>query len=402
MKQLLLVCLIFLAGFFPAPAAQAQTSIVDNGIYTGADANAALANASAACVATTGSASVCGAANSGGLTYRGSCFVTFTNATPAAWYGPANCGIGPQSSSVLHRWRWSAAACVSPKVANPDTGLCEDPPPVDECPPGQVSGPFGICTADPQPNERPCRNVLGYVNGVEVCQDKKDECEAQGGSYGIIMDDEGCLIGEEDPEKECVSETFIFGNEFGGYVCVHPDPKPPTPPGETPPPSCPSGYIAVGGSCIIDEPDKEGDDDEDGVPNGNEPDRGAGQCDPTSVAYAECVGQMTQVSGNEGEGIRNNANRAGSSALDGVVGAAKSAIGNGDAGFSEPTSLVEDLTGFAGFSPGSCSDLAVDVFGHAMAIECVETQRWRDVASWVVAFLTLLYIVNLALLRPAS
>lgn len=334
--------------------------------------------------------------------------------TPLGLYdgGPS---LRSHATNTVYAWRYSVGGhytewttpgktftpCQAGYLFDALTTTCYPDPTIDPCPPGQISGPGGICTTDPDPQETPCKNVLGYVNGVEVCKDKQDECEAQGGAYGIIMDEEGCLLGEEDPEKECASETYIFGNEYGGYVCVHPDPKPPTPPGEPPPPGCPEGYYAAGNSCILDEPDKEGDDDDDGVPNGNEPGRGAGQCDPTSVAYSECVGQLERVAGNEGAAIRTEANRTGAGALDGVVTGAKSAIGSGNAGMGQPTDVVEELTGFSGFNPGSCSDIAFEVFAHPMAIECVETQRLRDVLSWVFAFLALVYIVNLALMRSA-
>lgn len=353
-------------------------------------------------------------------TSMGACFADLVAVRAAATGTPLGLYDGGPSlrshaTNTVYAWRYSVGGhytewttpgktftpCQAGYLFDALTTTCYPDPTIDPCPPGQISGPGGICTTDPDPQETPCKNVLGYVNGVEVCKDKQDECEAQGGAYGIIMDEEGCLIGEEDPEKECASETYIFGNEYGGYVCVHPDPQPPKPPGEPPEvPSCPEGYYAAGNSCILDEPDREGDDDDDGVPNGNEPGRGAGQCDPTSVAYAECIGQMTQVSDVTGEGIRNAANRTGAAAADGIVGAAKAALGNGDSGFVEPTGIVESVTGLGVFSPGSCTDLTAALpMDQTMTIPCSETQRLRDLLFVLFPILTLFYIVQVALMK---
>lgn len=366
-------------------------------------------------------------------TTMGACFAdlvairTASTSSPLGLYdgGP---WLAPHATNTVYEWRYSVGGryttwatpgktftpCQAGYLFDALTTTCYPDPTIDPCPPGQISGPGGICTTDPDPDETPCKNILGYVNGVEVCQDQKDECEAQGGSYGIIMDEEGCLVGEEDPDKECASEMYIFGNEYGGYVCVHPDETNPN--DDTPDPGveCPAGYTLSGNSCVTTNTDPGGDDDDDGVPNSDDddrdgdgvdnardPDRGVGQCDPTSVAYAECVGQMTQVSNTAAADIRSAVNRGGASALDGVVSGVKSAIGSGNAGMGQPTDVVEELTGFSGFNPGSCSDIAFEVFAHPMAIECGETQRLRDVLSWVFAFLTLVYIVNLALQRSA-
>lgn len=308
-------------------------------------------------------------------------------------------------------------------------GVCNHPdPPGDPCPPGQVTGPGGICTSDPDPDETPCRSVAGYINGVEVCLDDKNECEEQGGTYGIIMDEAACLLDEEDPEKECAAETFVFGNDFGGYVCVHPDDE--NPEDDTPDPDDIDGDGVPNdvdtdddGDGIADTSDDDADgdgrpdtdsdgdgtkdymdddDDGDGVSDGNDKDHGAGQCDPTAFNYAQCTGQLSSVSETLATDIMNKANLSANTALEGISSAAKTAIGNGNAGITEPTGLVASLTGFAGFTDRACSDLTTTIHGMPFSITCEGTQRIRDMLTWVFAFFALFYIVNLALGTPGK
>lgn len=306
--------------------------------------------------------------------------------------------------------------------------LCLHPEEGDPCPIGQVTGPGGICTSDPNPDETPCRNVAGYVNGVEVCLDDKNECEQQGGTYGIIMDEAGCLLDDEDPEKECAAEMFVFGNDYGGYVCVHPDDK--NPDDDTPDPNDADGDgvpndedpdddndgipdeedpDANGDGRTDDDSDEDGirdyeddDDDNDGVSDSDDKDNGAGQCDPTAFNYAQCTGQLSSISDTAGIDIRNAANLSVNTAVEGVTSATKAAIGNGNAGITEPTGLVASLTGFSGFADRACVDLSTTVHGVPFSITCDGTQPIRNMLTWVFGFLALFYIVHLAFGAPGK
>lgn len=425
MKNLLAAIAIFLAGFFPSPDAAAQ-AIIGHGMYTGTPGVASFLNARTACRAY--QTSLCSSGSAGGSHFR-ACYVTYT-VDPAAWSSSCPAVGGTVVSTEEHRWYYQDAACPAPTVVDPETGFCEEPEPEpepDPCDIGYATGPFGQCIQIDPPKQ--CRDVLGYVNGQQICNDDKNDCEATGGTYGVVGDTAVCIADEDDP-PECENETFVFGNDYGAYVCTHADDK--NPDDDTPPPKCPGDNDCDGipdvddpdddndGIPDIDDPDRNGDgipdkdtdgdgipdhedddDDGDGIPDVEDGDHGAGECDPTSTGYSACIGDQTEVSNTAADDIRNNATRTGMGAIDDFVKGAKGALSNGD-GVAAPTGIVSQLTGWLGFSPGSCSDLSIDVYGHAFTIQCAKTQRLRDMLNWVFAAYAMIFIFQTALQRPAS
>lgn len=69
--------------------------------------------------------------------------------------------------------------------------------------------PNGInefCSPDYSTDEEECSDVAGYFNDVQICNDDQNECEAKGGSYGIV-----------------VYETAENANDSAKPVCIPPE-----------------------------------------------------------------------------------------------------------------------------------------------------------------------------------
>ena len=107
----------------------------------------------------------------------------------------------------------SGEGCDAGETLATLTGQCVGSP----CPDGWTET-GGICLPHEQPD--PCENIVGYINGVPVCDDLRDECEASGGQLGQMNGESICVPEDESPPL-CDGDGVI-GLVEGGYVCESP------------------------------------------------------------------------------------------------------------------------------------------------------------------------------------
>jgi len=163
-----------------------------------------------------------------------------------------------------------------------------------------------------------CTNVLGSVDGVDICGDDSASCTAEGGTYGFIG-------GSDFTESICISPTvpnsdgtcpqsYLINqvaplNEGDAWTlrCVQPPSVPPT--------ICDGRVYDCDGDGNVDDQDGNGIKDNGsrateeacldcleatpfdpvvnvGVDPLATPEEGAGDCDPTARNYAECIGMV--------------------------------------------------------------------------------------------------------------
>lgn len=292
------------------------------------------------------------------------------------------------SGTIFGTWTQTAVVECPTGTTEDEFGDCI-PDYENPCPEGQLPGPSGLCYAAPgEEPDPPCRNLLGYVNGQPVCGDERDECEALGGTYGTIGDTVVCIPESEDPPT-CQAGTFLFAGE-GGYVCVPPDDK--LPDDDTPDPDDPDG----------DESPNDVDEDDDGDGNADTTDgfsevaAGAGQCDPTSQDYAACLRQVETVSSTQDQAIQQKANLSGDLQLGKLGTIATQAIGSGDAGIGGPSDLEDEITGLSIFNGINCVDITQTIMGSQLLLSCAKTQPLRDMLGYFFALLTLMAVFNIA------
>lgn len=143
-----------------------------------------------------------------------------------------------------------------------------------------------------------CQNILGYINDKQICGDKKDECDASGGTYGHVNGSEVCLPQDyPDSLPTCDSNQVITITE-AGYVCS--TPERPDEPDDSENPD--DSDIDGDGIPDKDDPDmdgdgtpngEDGDKDGDGIPNGDDGEpEGPGEED-SSVSGGSCEERPT-------------------------------------------------------------------------------------------------------------
>jgi hypothetical protein len=129
------------------------------------------------------------------------------------------------------------------------------------------SDPSSFCTPRYSEDDQECQDVLGYFNGIQLCNDDKNECEATGGTYGAFGIDGDietaiCLpadYADELPTCDISSVQILTVNstdDVGGFGC-----------------SSTLGEIEdpVEGDITSEEPE-ESDIDGDGIPDRNDAD----------------------------------------------------------------------------------------------------------------------------------
>ena len=138
------------------------------------------------------------------------------------------------------------ATCPEGTVENTEGGVCEEAPepqPCDGKPADWVEMEFTVggqtttyCAPPFEPEEE-CANPEGTITfGGQthvVCNDKRDECSATGGTYGFYNGTETCLPEEFDDDLPtcdgdgAINMTWDPVTQTGGFVCespIKPDP----------------------------------------------------------------------------------------------------------------------------------------------------------------------------------
>jgi hypothetical protein len=128
---------------------------------------------------------------------------------------------------------------------------------------GEKSSWCGPDLDNPKPKD--CQNVLGYVNDKQICGDAKDQCDAEGGTFGAVNGEEVCLPSDYgDDLPTCEAGTFMVSEDGGGFAC-----EPVEKPDEPPEPEQPDeSDIDDDGIPDKDDPDMDGD----GIPNSEDGD----------------------------------------------------------------------------------------------------------------------------------
>ena len=233
-------------------------------------------------------------------------------------------------------WTWECTSedqCPNETESwNPDTQSCEQ----TSCPGDQllVNLPNGgiTCVSLDDDDDEECEDVVGYMNGAEICNDDKNDCEESGGSYGCAGAGSNTTCGCFPPDDlpTCDGDQVIIITE-SGYVCSSPDPGSPPDPDDPDNDDIPNSEDDdddndgipdeadddANGDGVPDE-DTDGDGvpnyvdtdiDGDGIPNNLDPDAdgdgvnedktGTGPCDPTQKNYWECIGADKGESGGD-------------------------------------------------------------------------------------------------------
>ncbi len=203
--------------------------------------------------------------------------------------------------------------CIEPALWDNDAQECSTPPEPPETPATCTDGsgtnwyavPYSEADVvtwqgdssiesfcNPRWDDQPCQNPIGEFNGRLLCADEQLECEAKGGTYGLVSVGEGnyntdavCIPPEYDDQLptcdiNSVQIIDIDDQGNGGFACASPDPfEPEDIPGSNDP-NEPNPYVPdQDGDGIPDSQDP--DIDGDGIPNAQDPDQdGDGIDDP--------------------------------------------------------------------------------------------------------------------------
>lgn len=332
--------------------------------------------------------------------------------------------------------------CVAPEQRDSVTQECG----IDslDCPAGEVQNTFlsgGVwhtecMVREPGTSPEDCLDVDGYItdaqgNEYQACADNRNACEATGGTHGQIDGSDVCIPADYiDDLPDCDINTLQLDG-VGGYVCAANGADPADDPNN---PDVPNyggdGEKDTDGDGIPDynDPDIDGDGipnstdtdiDGDGVPNEDDrtPDgeetessvSGGGSC----ASRPQCTGDAVQCAilyqtwsqrcenSNLAEDapdfstVQANSDSLANSSIDLLGTAISDAIGDGDAGMSEPTSIKDDMLG--GFlDVDACSDMSFIWHGETFAITCADTQDLRTILAWVCSLYTLFALFNLS------
>lgn len=269
---------------------------------------------------------------------------------------------------------------------------------------------FSATPEQPDPNEK-CGNVVGYYNGNPICGDNADQCKASGGAFGYVNGDPVC-IPKTDAPPTCKAGTVLIVPEFGGFVCAAYSEDPPEDtgdPNDTDGDGEPNDTDTDADGDGRTDQDRDGDgtpdhsdpdDDDDGVTDDRDMDQGndgVGDCDPTARDYAQCMGQLTEVSDTAGDKIEAGVNSDGSSVGEKILKAGTDALGDGDAGIGGPDGLGTSLENAFGLgASSSCTNASFDILGHVWAFDCADTQPIRTLLDYVLGVLAVISIFNIA------
>ena len=110
---------------------------------------------------------------------------------------------------------------VSNHSCQPNTPECQEP--------GHSIVDFTVgtettywCTPTDFGNDEECENPLGTFNDTLICGDKQDECNASGGTYGFVDNQEVCIPNDYDDELPTCSDISSAQLIDGGFVCASP------------------------------------------------------------------------------------------------------------------------------------------------------------------------------------
>ena len=256
-----------------------------------------------------------------------------------------------------------------------------------------------------------CQNVLGIINDVLLCGDDAAQCVAAGGTYGFagVGDDSyPVCLDNSYVEPVCASGAYIV---YDGSTasCQHPDTVSDS--------ICDATKYDCDADGVIDDQNSNGTTDNGiadagtatsgegtGVNVGYDafdiPTAGAGQCDPTSTNYADCIGQGSagteELTGGEAAAITATGDAQSNSDLTDYETAIIDGLGDGSVSPVQGDSgLLDTVKGL--FAINACQDLTFAFKGEQWGITCSAAEPIRTALGWILAVLTLIYIANMAM-----
>ncbi len=305
--------------------------------------------------------------------------------------------------------------------------------------PGDVGGTIAFtneqsqiiefCTPFYSSDANECQDVAGYVNyqGQEhqICNDDKNRCEAEGGTYGVAatggdMQTAVCLPPDfADDLPTCDIKTLhvvaMEGTDpfSGGFVCSAPENSPPKhddPTNEIPGINKPDpGDPGGPGDPDSGAPDGEGPGEGD-TPEGDSNVTGGGSCTSApncrgdaiqcAIHYqswkARCASENLTESVNESE---NPGEIDKESEFTTLIDTGLDAItGTGEQGVDTQANALGDVVTGLLPSAGSCSDPVISFFGKGQVVlSCSKLADFRDILGWMLYILTAYYLFNLAM-----
>lgn len=258
-----------------------------------------------------------------------------------------------------------------------------------------------------------------WVNGVDACGSERDACNSSGGTFGIINGQSVCVPQEyADDLPTCASGSAEYvdnGNGSSAFACAtvtspssESDPTNPTeqdPTGlggkldritQTLERQTASIVNALGGAGTP-VAGGTGSGSGSGPGDGEGEDGEAGPCDPNEENYLSCIGMpdvIQMIADNEADSILGNAAAVGDGHLDAAAGTLTDFV-QSPIEVAEPTEIQTLVTGLFP-TPVACTDLVMQVHGHAMTISCAKLQPLRDWIGFALAIGTVWYCFQIA------
>lgn len=331
------------------------------------------ASAQAACSSASGPWGACGGSVQG-------------TPSPPDGYGRSNLGTHeamycPQAGANdnrTHLWAWPITQCTATQVYDNELGYCEDDAPPIACQVDEMSfsnefGEITSCVASIDPDLETCENPQGYINGIEICGDNQNQCQAAGGDFGYLNGEPICVqpeietAGDYCPSGYVVTYNAGLDGNAGSYNCVLPD--------DLPPNICDATIYDCDGDGNIDDQNENGCTDN-GIaddpmcpnlqpqfPGQNPlqpPVEGAGDCDPTSRNYAECAGFLPELE--DARGTRTDLSTGAS--MDSVAGNVYTRLEN-----APIVQMIGNVSGVFSFSNAACPTPSFEAFGSIVSID---------------------------------
>jgi len=348
--------------------------------------------------------------------------------TPLA---PSDCGVGKV-------WDSASNSCIVP----------------DTCPSGQTMlyttgsngvRTAGLCVANVPTPDGPC--VTYEDNQTSSCQQKQQDCTSTGGTFGNINGQNVCIPPGPAQPPPCASGSSQFTQNSDGSksaTCVGPaniqaaptdnSPGQPIATNTTAATStaqqqanianntaataqiAQSGFQAVvnavnnntaksaaggGGNGSSAAQDKSNSDGVISAINANTAsEHGAGQCDPHSSTYADCIKETETAPDADGSSIRANAITEGNASIDSAADSVVTGINAASAQSAPDTSSFTDTLKSYLPQGESCSDLLFTVHGYEVVVSCDRTALVREWGAWAFALFSMWSIFEIMFRRP--
>ena len=166
---------------------------------------------------------------------------------------------------------------------------------------------------------------------------------------------------------------------------------------------CPSGYYWNGASCSLVTSGVSVTQNPDGTTTvtnhynqSGEDTEGAGECDPTSADYAECIGQVENLETDPAGQLKSDADATATGLLDQFETDYTSFI-NGDASLGSDPGFLQSAIETILPGSSSCSVTSVNFGVYTLTIDCAHINEFKSIFGWFLYLTTAIYIFYIAI-----